>query len=116
MSEARQDIDEAKLHAYVDGLLDEDRRMAVESVLADDADATETARTYREQNSQLTTLFGDITGEPIPERLSVDRIVRSGVWWRPPQFGLLLVLDLVGAPTICSGNPRIRHSNSPVRP
>jgi anti-sigma factor RsiW len=82
VSEARQDIDEAELHAYVDGLLDEDRRMTVESVLADDADATETARTYREQNSRLTTLFGDITDEPIPERLSVDRIVRSGVWWR----------------------------------
>ena len=113
MSEDQRDIDEAELHAYVDGLLDEDRQAAIESLLADDADAAETVRAYREQNRRLTTLFGDITDEPIPERLSVGRIVRSGVWWRRARSMAAAALWLaIGLGSGWGANDLLRQSST----
>ncbi len=113
MSEDRRDIDEAGLHAYVDGLLDEDRQAAIESVLADDADAAETVRAYREQNRRLTTLFSGIADEPIPERLSVDRIVRSGVWWRRVRSMAAAALWLaIGLGSGWGANDLLRQSST----
>lgn len=113
MSDDRQDIDEAELHAYVDDLLNEDRRMAVESALVGDSVAAEMVRAYREQNRRLTTLFGDIAEESIPERLSVDRIVRRGVWSRRVRSMAAAALWLaIGLGSGWGANELLRQSST----
>ena len=82
MSDKQQDIDETELHAYVDGLLDDDRRAVVEAALEADSDRAEQVRAYQEQNRRLMSLFGDVTKEEIPERLSVDQLIRRNAWQR----------------------------------
>ena len=82
MSDKQHNIDDAELHAYVDGLLDDDRRAAVEAALGASPDSAEQVRAYREQNRGLMSLFGDVTKEDIPERLSVDSLLQRNVWRR----------------------------------
>jgi anti-sigma factor RsiW len=62
-------INEAALHAYLDGQLPEDRRAEVEAYLAEHLDAAERVAAYRQQNETLRLLFDPVLQEPIPERL-----------------------------------------------
>ena len=63
------DITEADLHAYADGQLEEARRLQVEARLANDAEATESVRIWREQNEALRALYNPVLNEPMPQRL-----------------------------------------------
>jgi len=69
-------ITESDLHAYVDGQLDETRRLRVEAHLALDADAAESARLWREQNEALRALYNPVLNEPLPQRLLAARAPR----------------------------------------
>ncbi len=57
-------VSEDDLHAYVDGQLDGNRRLAVERWLADDADAARRAEDYRTQTALLHDLFDTVLREP----------------------------------------------------
>ena len=57
------------LHAWADGELDEVRRLEVEGRLANDPDAMERARSYRQMNTALKALYDPVLEEPIPGRL-----------------------------------------------
>lgn len=59
-----QRVSEDELHAYVDGQLDGNRRLAVERWLADDADAARRAEDYRAQTALLHDLFDTVLREP----------------------------------------------------
>jgi len=59
-----QRVSEDELHAYVDGQLDGNRRLAVERWLADDADAARRADDYRTQTALLHDLFDTVLREP----------------------------------------------------
>lgn len=60
---------EADLHAYVDGLLPEARRVEVENYLAARPEEAARVHSYREQNRALHALFDPVLDEPAPERL-----------------------------------------------
>lgn len=62
-------ITEADLHAYVDGVLPEARRVDIEAYLAALPAEAERLRAYREQNAALRALFNPVLEEPIPARL-----------------------------------------------
>ena len=66
-------ITENDLHAYVDGHLDDARRVEVEAHLADNSDAAETARVWREQNEALHAGYNAVLIEPVPPRLLAVR-------------------------------------------
>ena len=66
-------ITEADLHAYVDGLLSEARRIEVEAFLAANSQEAERVRAYQKQNEMLRTLFDQIRDEPIPLRMQRPR-------------------------------------------
>lgn len=70
------DMNETELHAYVDGRLDEARRLRVEAYLADKAEAAEKVRVWREQNEALRTLYNPVLNEPVPQRLLAARAPR----------------------------------------
>jgi anti-sigma factor RsiW len=69
-------ITETDLHAYADGQLDEARRLRVQAHLANNAEAAETVRAWREQNEALRTLYNPVLNEPVPQRLLAARAPR----------------------------------------
>ena len=77
-------ITEFDLHAYADGQLSEERRIRAEAHLAYDAEASESVRTWREQNEKLRALFNPILNEPVPQRLLDVGATRS----RWPSYAL----------------------------
>lgn len=62
-----QRVTEDELHAYVDGQLDGNRRLAVERWLAEDSDAARRADDYRAQSALLHELFDPVLREPPEE-------------------------------------------------
>jgi len=95
-------IDDAELHAWLDGELDTDGARAVEAWLADHPDDAARVAAWRAQNEALSGLDAEILDEPLPERLrkvlnSAPRSaarVGSGNWLRAAAA---LVLFVAGA-------------------
>lgn len=72
MSNEPLSISELDLHAYVDDQLDPQRRVLVESYLAENPEAAEKVRAYRQQNEALHALFDPVLTEQ-PISLVVNR-------------------------------------------
>ncbi|MBI2242341.1 MAG: anti-sigma factor [Magnetospirillum gryphiswaldense] len=68
-----------ELHAYVDGLLDQDGNDRVEAWLADNPDQAERVRLWQEHNDGLRRLFDPVLDEPIPAPL-LPAAIRSRIW------------------------------------
>ncbi len=86
---ARRRIEEADLHAWVDGQLDAERALAVEAWIAADPEAASRVAVWQKQKRTLAALFDPVADEPIPERLSsialaaTARRHRADAWrWR----------------------------------
>ena len=103
MSRSTAPIGEADLHAYVDGLLSDERRDLVEAFLSANHREAERVRAYQKQNQMLRALFDPVLDEPIlPEwqglqrrwNLPVRRYVLPLAWI---IFGCLLGWVLRGA-------------------
>jgi anti-sigma factor RsiW len=62
-------VNNADLHAYVDGQLDENRRIEIEAYLAGNPDAAEQVRQYRQLNQDLHRLFDPVLNECVPAEL-----------------------------------------------
>lgn len=70
MSES-QPITEADLHAYVDGELDSNRLLDIESWLLTRPDDAERIAQWTNQMAQIRAAYADILDEPVPEVLKV---------------------------------------------
>jgi anti-sigma factor RsiW len=62
-------VQDAELHAYVDGQLSEARRLQVETHLAQHPEARKRVQRYQELNHALREHFEPVAKEPIPARL-----------------------------------------------
>jgi anti-sigma factor RsiW len=62
-------VSDEDLQAWVDGRLDDARRIEVEAHLAEHGEEAARARVYRVINDGLHALFDPVLNEPIPERL-----------------------------------------------
>ncbi|HHH43434.1 MAG TPA: anti-sigma factor [Gammaproteobacteria bacterium] len=69
MSKDPRPVTDADLHAYVDGELDEQRRLLVEAHLAKHPGAAEQVRGYRQLNQDLHSLFDPVLNESVPAAL-----------------------------------------------
>lgn len=67
-----------ELHAFVDGELSADRQDAVNAWLATHADDAALVAAWRAQANAIRARFGAVAGEPVPERLSLDNVIRTG--------------------------------------
>lgn len=65
-------VTEAELHALVDGLLPEARRVEVESYLAAHIEDAQRVRAWREQNQALRASFDPVMNETTPPRLRLN--------------------------------------------
>lgn len=69
MTNYAQSVNDADLHAYVDGELDESRRLDIEAYLAGNPEAAEQVRQYQQLNQDLHSLLDPVLNEPVPAAL-----------------------------------------------
>lgn len=97
MTAAEPPISVDELHAYVDDRLDPARRQQVLSYLETQPDLARRVAAYREQRERLRGAFADVSAQPIPPELNLQRLVearlsrRSAPWWR---FAAAVLLSL----------------------
>ncbi|MCK5274057.1 MAG: anti-sigma factor [Alphaproteobacteria bacterium] len=86
MSDKPFAIDEAELHAWIDGQLDPDHAGVVNATVAADAGLAARANAYADQNREIEALFGGVADEPLPERLRAANIAsrQARRRWRTP--------------------------------
>jgi anti-sigma factor RsiW len=67
-------ITEEELHAYVDGVLPDDRACAVEEYVAAHPEAASRVAAWRAQAAMIRNKWGKVAEEKLPERLQLARI------------------------------------------
>jgi anti-sigma factor RsiW len=81
MMEHDSPVTEDELHAYVDGELPADRRAAVNAWLGAHPEAAAQVAAWRTQADAIRARYGAVAGEPVPERLKLDRVLARGRGW-----------------------------------
>lgn len=113
MSDQARPIAEEELHAYVDGCLEAERQPAVLRYLQEHPEIARRVDAYQAQRQGLRDAFGVVADEPIPPRLSLERLVqqRPGRQWQlwPAAACVFLSLGLGGV-----GGWFLRGGMSPV--
>jgi anti-sigma factor RsiW len=89
-------VDEADLHAFVDGRLGEERRAAVAEWLEARPEERRRVADWQRHNELIGQLWGQVALEPLPARLAVDRLVRR-LWRRRALATAAGVMLLLGA-------------------
>jgi anti-sigma factor RsiW len=93
-------VTEEELHAFVDGELPVDRQEAVTAWLAAHAEQAALVAAWRAQADSIRARYGAIAEEPLPERLKLERILRSsrgGRSWPAVAAAALVALMVGGA-------------------
>jgi anti-sigma factor RsiW len=90
-------VSEEELHAYVDGELAADRRVAVEAWLASHAEDAARVSAWRAQADAIRAKYGAVADEPVPARFDLDRLARSGRRWSRFAAAAVLAALIVGA-------------------
>jgi anti-sigma factor RsiW len=90
------EVTEGELHVYVDGALPEDRREAVEKWLANHPEDATRVAAWRAQAEAIRARYGSVINEPVPDRLKLDRIMRSGRSWGALTAAAVVAAFLVG--------------------
>ena len=103
-------IAEEDLHAYVDGLLDAERRAAVERYLQSSADTAERVTVYTAQRNELRTALAARAHDPIPPNLNLARLLEANLRrrrrpWRAAAAILLAVGLGAGAGWVIGQRP-----------
>jgi len=75
MSEVTPPIDENDLHGYVDGQLDDARRLEVQRYLEANPDSAQLVAAYQAQREAIRAAFAARASEPLPAQLSLARII-----------------------------------------
>ena len=71
-------VTEEELHALVDGELPDDRKDAVNAWLAANPDQAALVAAWRAQADNIRARYGATINEPVPERLALDQVIKSG--------------------------------------
>jgi anti-sigma factor RsiW len=92
------DIDEASLHAYVDGQLDAVARAQIEALLRANPEAAARAQAYAAINADLHRLFDPVLEEPHAIGAGASHAAGAGRWGSRRQIAAALVAALgIGA-------------------
>src|SRR6478672_3915401 len=88
-------VTEDELHAYVDGELPADRREAVARWLSEHPEQAAVVAAWRAQAEGIRTRFGAVAEEPVPARLAIDKVMRSGGVSRGALIGIAAAAAVV---------------------
>jgi anti-sigma factor RsiW len=72
-------VTEDELHAFVDGELPDDRKLAVSTWLAANPDQAALVAAWRAQADSIRARYGAVIDEPVPERLQLDQIIKNDI-------------------------------------
>jgi anti-sigma factor RsiW len=93
-------VTEEELHAHVDGELPADRQEAVTAWLAAHPEQAALVAGWRAQADSIRARYGSVAGEPVPERLKLDQLMRkersSGRSWAAMAAAAAVVAFLAG--------------------
>ncbi|HLA19835.1 MAG TPA: anti-sigma factor [Pseudolabrys sp.] len=93
-------VTEDELHAFVDGELPADRQAAVTAWLVAHPEHAAQVGTWRAQADRIRARYGAVAGEPVPERLKLDQVMRreraSGRTWAAMAAAAAIVAFMVG--------------------
>ena len=95
-------ITEDDLHAYVDCVLEPERRAEVAAYLAGHPDVAERIAGYANERDLMRAALADIADEPLPPRLNLARIIESRrrrtvpTWWAVAAILLISIGGLGG--------------------
>ena len=89
-------VTEDELHVYVDGELAADRRQAVEMWLSSHSDDAARVAAWRAQADAIRARYGGVIHEPIPDRLTLGKIVRNRRSWGAVAAAGALVAFVIG--------------------
>jgi anti-sigma factor RsiW len=89
-------VTEGELHVYVDGALPADRREAVEAWLATHPEDAARVASWRAQAEAIRARYGAVFDEPVPDRLTLKRIVRSRRSWSAVAAAAAIAAFIVG--------------------
>lgn len=106
-------ITEDDLHAYVDQVLEPERRAEVASYLTDHPDVARRVVAFADQRAQLRGALASIADEPLPAELNLSRIIESrrrrpfSAWWAVAAMLLLSIGGVSGwgARSLLQGSP-----------
>jgi anti-sigma factor RsiW len=96
MTDRENPVTRDELHAYVDGELPSDRRIAVEGWLASHPDGALRVAEWRAQADAIRTRYGAVVSEPVPARFDVSRLTRSARSWRGIAAAAVMAAFLAG--------------------
>jgi anti-sigma factor RsiW len=96
MTDRESPVTQDELHAYVDGELAPDRRIAVETWLASHPDDALRVAEWRAQADAIRARYGALVSEPVPLRFDVSNLTRSARSWRGIAAAALIVAFLAG--------------------
>jgi anti-sigma factor RsiW len=99
MVERNLPVTEGELHVYVDGELPEERRQAVENWLASHPEDAARVAAWRAQADAIRAHYGAVAKEPVPDRLTLDRITRRRRSWAAVAMAASLAAFVVGGVT-----------------
>jgi anti-sigma factor RsiW len=99
MTEQKIPITEDELHAYVDNELPAERRGDVETWLSTHPDDAERVRSWREMAEALHARYDAVADEPVPPRLSIERLERQPRKWMYGAIAATLLAFLAGGGT-----------------
>ena len=89
-------VSEEELHAYVDGELAEDRKVAVEAWLANHPEDMTRVNAWRSLAEAIRTRYGPVATEPVPARLSLRQIEHAGRSWRSMAAAVAAAAFVIG--------------------
>lgn len=89
-------VTEDELHAYVDNELPAERRAAVESWIAAHPDDAARVASWRAMSDALHAKYDSVADEPVPTRLSVDRLSRTPRRWMMGAIAASLLMFAAG--------------------
>jgi len=96
MTDRETPVTEDELHAYVDGELPPERRIAVEAWLARNPDDAARVAEWRGQADAIRARYGAVVSEPVSPRLDVSRIAHNTRSWRALAAGAVIAAFLAG--------------------
>ncbi|WP_454624227.1 anti-sigma factor family protein [Bradyrhizobium cenepequi] len=95
-------VTEDDLHAYVDDVLEPERRAEIASYLVDHPDVAKRIAAFVDQRKLLRAALAPIADEPLPAELNLPRIIESRrqrpspVWWAMAAMLLLSIGGISG--------------------
>jgi anti-sigma factor RsiW len=106
-------VTEDEIHAYVDGELPPDRRAAVEAWLANHPEDAARVAAWRTQIEMIHARYGATVNEPVPLRLTLERLARRDRNWMQIAGAVVILAFLAGGAAGWFGRGLVEDTQSP---